>query len=131
MDGGPDTSTTAGTTGGSAGIGGSSAGTGGASPDGGDAATASCTNTDTDPKNCGTCGHDCLGGTCSGSICHPFLLGSAPTDYVRDTFVSGGKVHIFVVTSAQTAGIWLLDAATPSAPSVVAAVPDVSAGIVC
>lgn len=30
----------------------------------------------TDPKSCGKCGHDCLGGTCAGSLCQPVVLAS-------------------------------------------------------
>jgi hypothetical protein len=28
----------------------------------------------TDPKNCGSCGHDCLGGTCVAAKCQPIVL---------------------------------------------------------
>jgi hypothetical protein len=31
-------------------------------------------NTATDPKNCGACGHDCLGGGCDGGACQPFPI---------------------------------------------------------
>ncbi|MGH7330267.1 MAG: hypothetical protein ACREJX_18125, partial [Polyangiaceae bacterium] len=31
-------------------------------------------NTANDPKNCGTCGHDCLGGGCSAGACQPILV---------------------------------------------------------
>lgn len=31
----------------------------------------------TDPANCGRCGHDCAGGTCSNGVCQPFALVSA------------------------------------------------------
>jgi len=30
-----------------------------------------CGPTDTDPANCGACGHDCLGAACSGGVCAP------------------------------------------------------------
>jgi hypothetical protein len=33
-----------------------------------------CTDTRTDPKNCGSCGHDCQGGTCNGGACEPVRL---------------------------------------------------------
>ncbi|MGZ3428311.1 MAG: hypothetical protein ACXVCV_16775, partial [Polyangia bacterium] len=29
-----------------------------------------------DPHNCGTCGHDCLGGACSGGHCQPMVVAS-------------------------------------------------------
>ena len=35
---------------------------------------ATCVDTKTDAKNCGTCGHDCLGGACSAGKCLPITL---------------------------------------------------------
>ncbi len=35
-----------------------------------------CTNLQTDGSNCGTCGHSCQGGGCSGGMCQPVILGS-------------------------------------------------------
>ncbi len=32
-------------------------------------------NVSSDPKNCGACGHDCLGGACEAGACQPFLIG--------------------------------------------------------
>jgi len=34
------------------------------------------TDTQTDPNNCGLCGHSCLGGACLGGACQPLLLAS-------------------------------------------------------
>jgi hypothetical protein len=31
---------------------------------------------DADPRNCGRCGHDCLGGTCANGVCTPWTLAS-------------------------------------------------------
>src|SRR5579884_3819642 len=39
---------------------------------------ATCTDVHTDAKNCGTCGHDCQGGACSGGMCQPVVLGEDP-----------------------------------------------------
>ena len=38
---------------------------------------------ETDPKNCGACGHDCLGGKCEGAICRPFSVAEIPREYTR------------------------------------------------
>ncbi len=43
-----------------------------ASSPGGDA--ASCGDTNSDSQNCGTCGHDCLGGLCSAGVCMPVTI---------------------------------------------------------
>jgi hypothetical protein len=36
-------------------------------------------NTDADKKNCGSCGHDCLGGDCAGGKCQPIELANGQT----------------------------------------------------
>ncbi|HEX7508686.1 MAG TPA: hypothetical protein VF550_18080, partial [Polyangia bacterium] len=36
--------------------------------------TTACTDLLSDPKNCGTCGHDCLGGACSAGACQPVAV---------------------------------------------------------
>ncbi len=45
--------------------------------------TTSCSNLLTDGNNCGTCGHSCLGGTCSSGACQPVavtgVLSSGPS----------------------------------------------------
>jgi hypothetical protein len=41
---------------------------------------AACTNTLTDPENCGACGHSCCGGSCSRGVCTPVnLVSGLPT----------------------------------------------------
>jgi hypothetical protein len=40
----------------------------------GDAQPAACIDLDADPRNCGACGHDCLGGACLGGACQPVVL---------------------------------------------------------
>lgn len=90
----------AGATGGASGSGatGGEAGNGGSPSDAGDAsdADASCgANLQTDDKNCGSCGHDCLGGQCIGAQCQPFKLGSIP--YGAND-VALGPNDVFVVS---------------------------------
>jgi hypothetical protein len=55
-----------------------------------DAAGGSCSAPlETDPLNCGSCGHSCLGGTCNGGICQPrqvaaFDAGNEPVSLTVD-----------------------------------------------
>jgi hypothetical protein len=42
----------------------------------GDDADDTCSDTQTDPTNCGYCGHDCQGGACSAGACQPVMLAS-------------------------------------------------------
>jgi hypothetical protein len=37
-----------------------------------------CTNLETDPLNCGACGHDCTPGACVAGVCQPFTLSNDP-----------------------------------------------------
>jgi hypothetical protein len=60
-----------------------------AAPDANDAA---CTGPfDSDPHNCGSCGHDCLGGACVANQCQPVLLATAATPYA--TVVDDTRVY--------------------------------------
>ena len=66
---------------GSGGSSGSDAGTpsgdAGPSPDGSSGDAGACTaDTKTDAKNCGGCGHDCLGATCTDGLCTPEAVGN-------------------------------------------------------
>jgi hypothetical protein len=47
-----------------------------AAPCGETMCAGSCVDLPTDPKNCGACGHDCLGGACLASRCQPVQLAS-------------------------------------------------------
>ena len=54
----------------------------------GDALTGCCTgpgcpDLDTDPQNCGVCGHSCQGGSCDAGRCDPVVLAGSPTEYRR------------------------------------------------
>jgi hypothetical protein len=37
-----------------------------------------CDASATDPRNCGRCGHDCVGGACSAGVCQPWTILSTP-----------------------------------------------------
>jgi len=65
---------------------------------------SSCTSgSQTDSHNCGTCGHDCLLGTCSAGLCQPFTIASGVTAY--DMVASSGT--LYWVDQVQTTGnVW-------------------------
>ena len=61
----------------------------GAALDEGTAEASPCGDTSSVATNCGRCGHDCLGGQCSGGVCQPLALiaadaGASPTDLAFD-----------------------------------------------
>jgi hypothetical protein len=45
-----------------------------------------------DPKNCGSCGHDCLGGECDLGKCQPFTIVPAE-EYINDFVIAGEHVY--------------------------------------
>jgi hypothetical protein len=64
---------------------------------GGDAGTAPCVDTTRDPRNCGTCGHSCRGGTCVQSLCQPITVATG----------QDGPLGIFVPPSSSDEGQFL------------------------
>lgn len=96
--------------GGNAGSAGTTGGSGGVTSDAGDAsdagaagaagsvADASCGDTKSSPENCGSCGHDCLGGTCENSVCKPVTLATLVGEEPRYLASSGDQ--IFFTSSA-------------------------------
>ena len=73
---------------------------------------ASCVDLQSDPKNCGSCGHDCIGGTCAAGKCQSWTVAqtsgnalsawsNGPSE-VRAQMVSDGK---FVVWIDSTLGV--------------------------
>jgi Stigma-specific protein, Stig1 len=45
-----------------------------------EACGGSCVDLDKDPKNCGMCGHDCLGGDCVLGVCQPIEIANSQGD---------------------------------------------------
>jgi hypothetical protein len=80
--------------------------------------TTACANLDSDPKNCGACGHDCLGGTCQGGYCQAFKLGDVATGYVGRIVPDGDKVYAITqqMFMFDTTKVWVTDATTPGIP---------------
>jgi hypothetical protein len=83
----------------------------------------SCVDLQSDAANCGTCGHDCIGGTCSEGICQPFVLASPPVGSARETYVSGNRVYVSY-QYGYSPGLYSMDANTPSSPVNVSGLPD-------
>jgi hypothetical protein len=73
-----------------------------------------------DPKNCGACGHDCLGGACDAGACQPALVttGAAlaalasdgTTLFLRDN----GAIHSCAVYGCADAGAVLATTVSPA-----------------
>jgi hypothetical protein len=78
--------------------------------DGALADAAGCGDTLIDPHNCGRCGHDCLGGTCTASRCDALALGAVPLAPLDDIVVAGSQLFVASVTAntSQAGGVWRL-----------------------
>jgi hypothetical protein len=76
-----------------------------------------CDDTRSDPHNCGRCGHDCLGGTCSQGRCRPVVVAS-------------GQVAPHAIATDGTSAFWISESRVMTvaldggaAPSLVASAP--------
>jgi hypothetical protein len=78
--------------------------TDGSSPD----ANACGADTTSDPHNCGRCGHDCLGGTCTASRCDAVSLGSVAGTALDGVVVAGAQVFVAsaALRASQASGVW-------------------------
>jgi hypothetical protein len=79
----------------------------GASDAGGDAVTCVADLT-SDQKNCGRCGHDCVGGACTAGRCAAFELGTVANGPLTHIVESGPFVFVSTTIrlSTQEGGIW-------------------------
>lgn len=70
---------------------------------------------DSDPKNCGFCGHDCRGAACTAGLCEPTSLGTLGLYF--DAMVEYGDYVYVGLTRDETIGSEMYRAAkTPSHP---------------
>lgn len=73
-------------------------------------AGACSTSLSSDPANCGSCGHDCLGGTCTNSQCQPIVLAATSgsvgiaidSSYVYWANDTAGSSGIFKISKGLT-----------------------------
>jgi hypothetical protein len=63
-----------------------------------------CADTQADPHNCGTCGHDCLGGACSGGTCQPAVLVAVPSPGIGSFAVDATSVYWTRLWTGNDAG---------------------------
>jgi Stigma-specific protein, Stig1 len=71
----------------------SAGGTGGAPCDGPEVSCAgACVDTSSDPANCGSCGHGCLGGECAAGACQSVVVASGQAE-PKPILASGGFVY--------------------------------------
>lgn len=66
-----------------------------------DQCEGACVSLATDPLNCGSCGHDCLGGACVAGLCQPIVLGG---DFTSPSAVALSDTHVYFREGAQGAG---------------------------
>lgn len=64
---------------------------------------------DSDPRNCGRCGHDCLGGACDAGRCAAVGL-ATPGGPLRHIVLAGANVFVSTLSTltTQTRGLWRL-----------------------
>jgi hypothetical protein len=58
-------------------------------------AGSACVDTQSDDKNCGSCGHDCLGGACAAGQCQPMLIAQYQGNLQT---ISLGAENVYVTT---------------------------------
>lgn len=60
-----------------------------------------CTDTQADTFNCGSCGHDCLGGACNAGICAPVVIANDPGEPAE---IAVDATHVYW-TNSKTASV--------------------------
>ena len=66
-------------------------------------------NLQTDGKNCGNCGHDCLGGTCSGGVCQPVLVTQSTALAPYAMVLSGTTLYFTNIRGTAIATVFSVD----------------------
>jgi len=66
--------------------------------------SGACVQTASDPLNCGSCGHSCQGGTCSGGVCQPLSLVSQPISAFNLVNAQLSDTSLYVYISVDPGG---------------------------
>jgi hypothetical protein len=59
------------------------------------ASDGACGDTQFDPRNCGTCGHDCMGGACEGGTCVPLPPGVLASGQVSPSSIVVDDTYVY------------------------------------
>jgi hypothetical protein len=78
--------------------------------------TVGCVDTTNDPRNCGQCGHDCLGGGCKSSQCQPMLL--AVNTNQQPFGIAVDATNVYWSSTGFQGGVWKLPLAGGTATAV-------------
>jgi hypothetical protein len=62
--------------------------------------TVTCNNLQFNPHNCGTCGHDCLGGACQGGTCVPLPPGVLASGQLTPSSIAVDDANVYWVNEA-------------------------------
>jgi len=83
---------------------------------GGDVAIDSTCGADlqSDAKNCGNCGHDCLGGACTAGVCQPVLIASSTSIAPYAMVLSGNDLYFTNVRGSTFATVFKVDKTQPN-----------------
>lgn len=86
---------------------------------GADAGADACATADlmTDPRSCGSCNHDCRGGTCVSGVCQPFRVSHA--DASASSIAANGN-GVYWVTKSGSQVLSCPAGGCPSSPQVLA-----------
>lgn len=88
-------------------------------PDGGARGDAACeADLEKDPRHCGRCNHDCVGGACTGGKCEPVLLASVS----RPAGVAVDETYVYATSYAE-GSITRVDKRTGQGAKVLTTVP--------
>jgi hypothetical protein len=74
------------------------------------ACTTSCVAVESNPDNCGTCGHSCLGGACKAGVCQPVTLGYLPDPLA----IAVSDTGVYFTTSSGIVASLPIDGGTPA-----------------